>query len=223
MKEDKNSKKVNSDLKKQNKNQKTFTEELKQIEQLQTDGMQENTITRKKNRIKFRILIILLLLFIVGIGVAVFFVLQNQRHRDVHIIANVEVTSYINDRGSISGLDKDKFSFRAEDRPGRKFSKEVDCVLDEYSVLKIEYLIENKTVNRYNYSLDFADLKIENIDAVCYIENKGDLFAISGTNNLYQFSSKEKFVKIVVEIEVDNKDINAECFGQIDLTLSSVK
>ena len=222
MKEDKKPKKVSPDLNKQ-ANPKTFTEELRQIEQLQKDGMQENTMIRKKNRIKFRILIILLLLFIVGIGVAVFFVLQNQRHKDVHIIANIEVTSYINDRGSITDLKKDNFSFKAEDKPGRAFTKEIDHVLGEFSVLKFEYLIENKTVNKYNYSLDFVDLKIENIKAVCYVENQGGTYLITEENNLYQFSSKDKFIKVIVEIEVDNKNLDAECFGQIDLTLSSVK
>ena len=80
--EDKNLKeKVKSQKPKANKTkvkakQKNFTEELKEIEQYQQQGLQDTTKNRKKNRRKFQLLIILLLLFIVGIGVAAFFLLN---------------------------------------------------------------------------------------------------------------------------------------------------
>ena len=60
MKEDKNSQKVSPQSKTKN-----YSDELKEIEKLQQDGMQEGTIARKKNRIKSKILILLLLLLFV--------------------------------------------------------------------------------------------------------------------------------------------------------------
>ena len=109
------------------------------------------------------------------------------------------------------------FSFSASMLIGCLFVMNRECG-------KMWYDTESKEICREGYIKGFKHtVKIENIKAVCYVENQGGTYLITEENNLYQFSSKDKFIKVIVEIEVDNKNLDAECFGQIDLTLSSVK
>lgn len=201
---------------------KNFTEELKEIEQYQQQGLQDTTKNRKKNRRKFQLLIILLLLFIVGIGVAAFFILSNLRQREIPLIVDVQTTSYRVVNGEHRAIGHDKFHFREKDVSSQHFTKGIDTTLGVYVDLEMAYIIDNKTTNTYLYTLDFSNLVMENVDIVCYIEGEEyKKYSITEENRICSINRKNDF-KLIVEISLKNIGDDALCKGSMTLFLSSM-
>ena len=194
--------------------------ELQELESLQKEGVKTLTKNRKFNRRFFVTLIIILCLVVVGASVAMFFIFRGEE-KEVPLIAKVDVMSY-----RVVGEDKyliakDSYNYEEQDSSTNNFSQGLNCELGVDSYARLVFLVDNRTVNEYIYTINFESLLIENCEISYYTDINPVRTYVSNNHRVAVVGDVEDML-ITVEIKCANFNLDAVCAGNIILTLSTI-
>ena len=198
------------------------SEELEQqeLETLQTEGIKTLTKNRKHSRRFFVALIIILCFVVVGASVAMFFIFRGTE-KEVPLIAKVDVMSY-----RVVGEDKyliakDSYNYEEEDPSTNNFSQGLNCELGINTYARLVFLLDNRTINEYIYTINFESLLIENCEISYYTDIDPVRRYVNDSHRVAVVGDVRDML-ITVEIKCADFNLDAACAGNIILTLSTI-